>query len=297
MGKKVFSSCFISAPANINTSPIISLLKSKGICAYDSYSLGPGNLANSVEKDIASSHFLVAIFSRKSPSDNVLYEIGFARGAKKPVFLILQDEGAVPYFLRDNVYVRTELDNSDLISYYLDQFLSKHGEGIGQRPHYVEKPSPKKEILSIGKLLSGIRANGREIDFLNLVKSLFASQGYVVESSQGLDQRADMSIWVDSLDSTLGNPILVELKMGKLSEAFLKRSEEQLRNYLFKTNTRSGLLIYFDKQGRQFNPSQFKLPLVIRLEINDLIEKLVENSLDRVLLAERNRVAHGGQVG
>lgn len=296
MKKKSFSKCFISAPASLNIDALISSLESKGILAFDAYAIGhDADFPPSVEEEIKDSDFLVAVFSPNTPNANVLYEIGFARGAKKPIFLVVQDEGAIPRFLKDTVYVRASLDDRQLISFYLDQFLSKHKKGVKKRIPRLKKPSMGLDRSYLEEQLKGIREKGTEMELLHLVRDLFRSQGFVVDTSHGTgDKGADMSIWVDSLESSFGNPILIEIRMGRLSERVLERIEAQMRHYLSRTNARSGLLIYFDRQGRRFNRSKLQLPLVIRLNMYDLVEKLAEHPIDRVLLRERNLVAHGG---
>ena len=139
-------------------------------------------------------------------------------------------------------------------------------------------------------------AECRGIEFSHFLEEFFENQGFVVESSNVPDIAADMSIWIDSLEQTLGNPILVEAKCGKLSETLLEQSERQLRGALRKSNLRSGMLIYLDSSRKHFRPSKFALPLVIRFEISDLIEKITKEPLDCVLLNERNKIAHGGIV-
>jgi hypothetical protein len=289
------SKCFISASADVNTQALISLLKSKGIHSIDVYTVSRHHISPSVEEEIESSDFLLAVFSPRIPNPNVLYEIGFAKGAKKPIFLIVQDEGAIPQFLTETVYVRSSLDDRGLISFYLDQFLSKRKESGKKVTRWTKRPSLRPDRANLEKRLEIIREQGTGRAFLQLVKDLFESQGFVVDASDSMiDTGVDMSIWVDSLDSSFGNPILVELKMGNLSEPALERAEEQMRSYLHKTNARSGLLIYFDRRGRRFHQSKLQTPLVLRLSISDLIEKSAERPVDRVLLRERNRVAHGG---
>lgn len=296
MKKKSFSKCFISAPAGLNIDALISLLESKGVLAFDAYMVWHDDIPSSVEEEIENSDFLVAAFSPNMPNANVLYEIGFARGAKKPIFLVVQDEGTIPRFLKDTVYVRASLDNRQLISFYMDKFLSKYKKGVKKRiARSKESRARKLDRSYLEEQLRSIREQGTEMDFLSFVRDLFRSQGFVVDTSHEISEKgADMSIWVDSLESSFGNPILVEFKMGNLSEPLLERAEAQMRRYLDKTNVRSGLLIYFDRRRHRFNRSKLRVPLVIRLDIYDLVEKLAKHPIDRVLLHERNRVAHGG---
>ena len=63
------------------------MLRRKGIQAKDAFSLAyPDAIVPSVEREIRNSDFMVAILSSKHSSSNVYYEIGFARGLRKPIF-------------------------------------------------------------------------------------------------------------------------------------------------------------------------------------------------------------------
>ena len=63
----------------------------------------------------------------------------------------------------------------------------------------------------------------------------------------------DMALWLDEVESSLGNPLLVEVKLGRLTESKIAQAEDQLRSYIVKTHARAGLLVYLDRQGHRFD--------------------------------------------
>jgi len=287
------SKCFISAPACLNINPLYSLLQRKKIQALDAFSLSPNSIFTSVTDEIEKTDFLIAVLSKDFPNDNVLYELGFARGAKKPIFLIVQEEKAIPAYLKNELYFRASIEDSNLVSLYLDQFLSKYKKAKRKHVTKKEKPFVKSDYFKLEEQLSHIKERGSGEEFLHLVAELFRSQGFVVDISHGTrDEGADMSIWIDSLGSTIGNPILVELKLGNLSESILEKAEKRMQDYLCRTNLRSGLLIYLDRLGRHFKTPRFQIPFVIRLDLSQVFRELHEQTLDRIILEERNRIAH-----
>lgn len=293
--KKSLSKCFIAAPANLNINALLSLLADKGISAFDAYTLWNNDIPPSIEDQIKNSDFLFAILSTDVSNANLFYEIGIARGSNKPIFLISQDAKSIPIFLKNGLYVITSLDNLQLISFYIDQFLSEYKKIAKKKITSTKSPFSKLDISQFKKRLRNIRLHGTYMEFQYFVQDLFLSQKFVVDASHAMkDKGADISIWVNSLESSFGNPILVELKMGNLSESILNTAERQMQNYLTKTNTRSGLIIYLDRKGNRFNRSKLRLPLVIRLDVFDLIEKIEKLPLDSVLLHERNLIAHTG---
>jgi len=126
---------------------------------------------------------------------------------------------------------------------------------------------------------------------------LLRDEGILRQHSGPKDEGADMALWVESLDSIFGNPILVEFKMGNLSSGRLKRAEEQLRYYLRVTNAKAGLLIYQDNRGKRFKPSEPKWPLVICVDSRDFVSMLSEKPLAQIILSERYRVMHASTRG
>jgi nucleoside 2-deoxyribosyltransferase len=303
MEKRRLKKCFVSAPAEVNTSPIIEILKKRGISTNDFYSLGAGSpILSSVEDEIKACDFLLAVLSPQKCNPNVTFEIGLAKGAKKPILLIATDEGPVPYFLKNNAYFKWDFGSADVLSSVIDLFIQKQRIVTNQRiPHSKEAIIPStKNITELINKLQQLEFNApppaRGVEFNDLLEQMFRKLGIVVESAHGPDIGADMSIWIDSLESTLGNPLLIEWKIGKLSGEVLDRSERQLRDALIKSNLRSGILIYLDKDRRQFNQSEFRLPLVIRFEATSLLNLLCTESLESVLLKERNKIAHGGNI-
>jgi hypothetical protein len=295
MGNRHFRSCFISAPVGLNTQPLLFLLRNKGIIAYDAYTSGYDNLVSSTEDKIKNSDFLIAVLA-PATNNNVLYEVGYARGANKPILLIVQNEVSIPSFLMDTVYVRTSLEKLDLISMYLDQFISKKKKQKAYKRKKIlgPKQSTLFPLSSLEERLQEIRDNGTAKDFLLFVKDFFQYQGILVEVSHGIeDKGVDMSIWIDNLQVVLGNPILVELKMGNLTETTIERAEIQMRANLLKANLRTGLIIYLDRKGRNFQPSKIRDPLVMRFDIYNLTREFAaDHSIDRILYEERNKIAH-----
>ena len=295
--KRELKRCFVSASADLDIKPLLELLKEKGIDAHDAFSISyTGPMQPLLEREINNSDFVIAVLSLKAPRPNVYYEIGFARAAKKPIFVIIQDEGLVPALLKDFVYVRAAVNDLQTIDYVLSQFLSKHKYRTRRPPKTFESPKAKPNLKILESDLRGMLRQGMEIDIISLVANLLKSEGVVLSMSHGpRDTVSDMSLWINSIESTIGNPILVEVKTGILSDSTLERAEQQLRRSIQTTNASAGLLVYADRRGRRFKPSKLRLPLVIRLELRDLVERLSKYPIDYILLSERNRIAHSGE--
>lgn len=290
-----FRKCFLVAPAQVDIEPIKNLLRSRHIDVYDTYdtpALGLP-LSSKIAKAIKRSDFVIAVVSAKTPSANVFFELGLAYGADKPVFLLVQDEEPLPADISGMTYVRASPSDSEKIEFALDQFLKGYGAQQRKAIFAVKKPQRAGiDVASFQKDLEIIADQGNISRLTLFLANLLQSTGEVVQHHGPEEKGADMALWVDNLESSLGNPILVEVKMGRLSETLLADYEEQLRDYLAVTRTHVGVLVYLDRERGHFGRSRLKMPLVIRLDARELVSKLATDSLADILLTERNAVVH-----
>jgi hypothetical protein len=159
-------------------------------------------------------------------------------------------------------------------------------------------PSDSKfrvETLDIIKKSSTLlsKQNPSETEIIPFLLALFKKEGAIVSQYSGpSDHGVDMALWIDSAANSLGNPILIEVKIGHITESRLSTTEEELRRYLIATNVQSGLLLYLDFDMKHLPRSIIDTPLIIRLDIRELIIQLEKQSLVRILLSERNAMVH-----
>jgi len=293
--KTVLNSCFIIAPIAINTKPLRDLLTYRGIRVKDSLSipLSADAIVSAIESAIRGADFVCAIISLQT-SPNVFFEIGLAYCARKPLFLIVDKDVDLPTILNGVFYVRASPLDVDAIQFNLDNFLehlpgrvpSKYEVPVDFELPKIHRDDEIKFLREIDVSENGRALKTFVVNLLEKVNMVMAQDSYYPDSG------VDIAIWLDSIEATLGNPVLVEVKAGQLSEQFLREAESQLRHYLTKTNARVGLLIYFDQSGRRFPASSPEWPLVVRLDVRDFIDLLSENALATVLIAERNKAVH-----
>lgn len=320
--RKTFKNCFISAPSTVNLIPFRKLLETKGIETRSILSASDSNLRIStlIENEIKNSDFVCAIIPKKVTS-GVYYELGLARGAKKPIFIIIEKEGVISPNLENIVYVIASIKDQEVIEFALDQFLSEFYNKPIQKYHidylknevvnhqkkiemdsydvvpiskqyskkqYKESKKYPKKKLDYSSIKSLIDIGKIESSIIELFENL--EDVITVRRPKYSDKEVDLSLWIDGLKSGFGNPVLVEVKSGKISNSKLEIAENQLRNYLIRTNASLGLLIYIDNDNRTFKQSSIKRPLVIWFELNDLILKLSENSLAQVIEIQNDRI-------
>ena len=298
MEEKKLKKCFISATLTTNLSSLYKLLKNKGIEVMDAASLPFSKMGYSkiIKNEIRKSDFVFVILDSKT-NPNLYFEIGLAVGLKKPIFMIVDNRVDIPFDLREIVYVKTTLDDIEKIEFALDQFLYQ----VPKKRRYPHKEKKKLEIfldasVFINQIESLSGFNGLEIE--RYIANLFEKNENIIsvkQQPQYVDKGVDMALWIDSTESILGNPILVEIKSGILSKSRLLHAEEQLRKYIENTNSSVGLLIYFDKNGKTFHQNKIRKPLVIWLELRGLISELSKNTLEQVVVNQRNRIFHSSE--
>jgi hypothetical protein len=282
--------CFLSASAAINIHPLVKLLEEYNVHVSTGFNRKLNNIYFAVEDEIDKCDFMCAIISKKS-SPNVFFEIGIARGARKPIFLIVENNEDLPTYLKDIIYVRASANDLNIIKYSLEIFLSNYKPIAKSEPIIESNLKLDRALLQekIEEINRSLTASEIESSVFNLFKSF---SDIIIVNRIGHDAGVDMSLWIDDLETTIGNPILVEIKSGQLSYDRLLSAENQIRKYAKRTNSPLGILIYHDKKGQSFEHLENIYPLVIWLELNKLTNRLSNESLAQIIKSERNKICH-----
>jgi len=293
-----FKTCFISAPVRTDTSVLRQALERRGIRWSDAVSIRPsGSILETIESGIAEADFVCVIVPKAPESISVFFEMGLALGKQRPVLAFIEPRVPIPSYFEGFTIARTALQDSEALNLNLDAFLShaqprkiKGTLSSRSRPKRVDTSWTKKALKSVQSKSGPLRA----VEFERFVAKLLEGSGAQVSVANPLAGRgADMAVWVDELQPSIGNPLLVEVKSGRLSEARLHEGEQQLRHYLSHINARMGLLVYWDSEGRRFTPRKHEWPLVIRFSVEELISLVEKGQVVQAILRERNQLVHG----
>jgi len=301
-----FKTCYISAPPSTNISSLRRALEERSIAYTDQGDLRPGvPLLQEIERAINRSDFLCAVVPKATNHESVLFEMGMARGKKRPILIFVDFGIDLPYFLQGVPYSRAGLEDKAAIEDHLDAFLEHsgadivHGTRERYRSTYVEQS--KRVDTSWAALALMTLEAGDPAVLESVVGRLFQEAGMVTSeySMRGTGEqrrtlRPDLALWIDELQDFLGNPIPVEVKYGSLSARQIETVEDQLRRYILEIHSQSGLLVYLDKGEKQFPPFSGRWPLIIRLSLRELIEALEQGKLVHTLASIRNQAVHAG---
>lgn len=295
--KRFISECFISAPANADTTILRNILLEKGIKTYDLYDLSVGkSIQNVLKRKIKEADFCVIVISENNP--NVYYELGICDGLGKPIFIIVDKDSNVPFFIQNHMYFKTSLDDSESLKIPISNFIdaiipkkylkNKHKKSIF---HSLDADS----IEYYKKRITEIRQNGTEFELEKIIEEIFNKLNLQVVKKENFlkDKGVDFALWDDSLSSLIGNPIFIEVKSGQLNYQKIKQSEEQLQNYINETDAKAGILLYLDKNDKRFTDNFSYNPLILRFDFEDFLSQLSLNYFENAILDLRNKIVHG----
>jgi hypothetical protein len=267
------------------------------IDTYDIYDFQPGEpLHDLLQKKIKESDFAVIVATEINA--NVFYEMGICEGLGKPLFIIVGKEMKAPYFVDKHVHLNTDLRNADLLKISLSKFLERLRSGKS-KPRRSKSIAANRTLNSLDDYLSTIRRmrqEGSALEVDKLADEIFKRLNFQFEPNRFTgsgDRGVDYAIWNDNLTFALGNPLLIEIKAGSLTPHIIHTTENRLKHYLAKTNAKSGILLYLDRNGRRFQENYSVDPLILRYDLEDFIEALSKSTFENVVLSKRNEMIHG----
>lgn len=266
------------------------ILDKKGIRWHDQTKVrAGGSWLDAVDTAMIRSDFVCAVLPTERHYENIMFELGIAYARRKPILAFLGSSVPLPSDIVGLIYFRADSVNREAVRSALDAFLAH------ARPTPSVKPlvkASKRKSKSMPYTLPLPSATAQE--FEQRTAELLRSAGFIVsEPSESRDQGADFAVWIDELQNSLGNPVLVQVKVGEFSGARLEEAASQLRHYVAKTHGRCGLLVYWDRQSREFPAVSVDWPLIFRFSGHTLARLASQGLLAQQLVRLRNDAAHG----
>jgi hypothetical protein len=290
--------CFLSVPLDVNTSSVRKILRDLEVDIVDFFSATSGtSVYNSFVRQIRQTDFAIVVI--KGSNNNVPYEMGICDGLNKPIFVLIADNDPIPYFVQYHLYHRTNFDDIDILRLSLAKFVDEVKEKKRRISRTTRSPKgkiiPKAKVNSFLERVKALRKSGNERDVENLVGQILKEVQLqsVTDEKNITGKRIDFVIWSDNLSLSMGNPLLVEIKAGHLSEQNIYIAEEALKEFILKAEGNSGILLYLDLMGSRYRENYSLNPLIVRLDLEDLINNLLQLSFEEVILSSRNQIVHG----
>lgn len=289
--------CFIAREYNVSTDIICSIddvLDELQIEKVDIYSAEVGtNIETSIMNVILSADFIIAIIS--STSQNVLFEVGLAVGSGKPVFLLVEENNALPFDLKGMTYIKINeklKDNMLLpLKYFMENRIKTRNLVLVTKRESVESEIEEKQFFD---KLQDIKMNGNGmqfekfvIEFFQQIEKQYTTSKFAIDSR---DMDYDLAIWIDELEDKIINPVVFDLKFGKIEQ---NRIEEIAKKAMVSANNgQTVIVLYCDTQNKTIVCAN-KYPGVMIVQFEKFVHSIFKFGLSKSILLLRNSIAHG----
>ena len=285
---------FISKPADKSTSVIEDELAKRNVQFSTIHEFHSGaTILSAIESAIKSADLIIALIPEDA-SHNVFFEIGIAHAYKKQLLIFIPPSfGQLPTDISGLLYVRTDADNREAIGFAIDQCIER-----------LEKPTvryskPKYEGKTIGDkadeyllLLDENGINITEQELVNIVANILKDAGVeAVIESQIHNERIDIAIWSDSLQSLYGNPIIVEIKRFINSESNLLCAVNQVKQYMNVSGANLAIILV-NSVSEELALSSIMNDIIL-ITIRDLLERLRIHTFAEVISELRESYSQG----
>jgi hypothetical protein len=289
---------YLSHSASSQLGALRDLLHREGTSFRDSFDLSAGsNISERVFAEIQAADAVIAVISQDAA--NVFFEIGVAIALHKPVLALLNPGTTAPSFIAPMTYLTSDLADSDVLRLGVKRFLDESKE----RPPKVRQTRKEARLITRGpnslqriiEQLSHLRQAGNPSEVERRVAEIFRAAGItaVEEYKDAKDRGVDFAVWSDSLRSSLGNPVLIQVKVSKLNEMSFRVAYSRLAKQVQESGSAAGLLLYLDKSGKRFKKPATWIPSVLWFDVEDFANQLSGKSFAEVLVERRNRAVHG----
>ena len=218
--------CFISASYQTNTELIKNILVENGVEVVDLYDLSIGeSIQQILKRKLRQSDF--ALFILSDDNQNVLYEMGVSEGLGKQNFIFADKNYKVPFYLENKLFLKAELYDRQFLQVSIEKILRDVKE---KRVKPTKKGTTKtKKVYTYNQdIIDDLKSylpqiqrlreigTGQEIELIiqDIFKTLKLNY---VDNTTNKDKGVDFALWNDELGKIIGNPIIVEVKYGNLS--------------------------------------------------------------------------------
>lgn len=265
------------------------ILKESNIHVIDaSFSNINTSISQSIYEAVKQSHVAIFLIKNDSSLKELYFEIGIAVGLRKKVYILCDFDKKYPAKNTDGLdYIYLNLSDKETIRYALSGLLSTlssksrliKNSKRNQDKKLVVSSRFKKEItdsLIQGDMKSALAF---ELAIAKLFKSLGASQVIAGDSPKDW---IDLVVWLDDVEHSLGNPLLVELKT-----ILTHRSVDQLRKLIHKKEishpNKPIFLIYGKSDEKTIHQINNEFSDIIPLNVFTLLTELKNKSLAEIL--------------
>jgi len=288
--------CFIAANPATNLDTIRAILAERGIESTASYErpwIGARPL-DTVMALIEDSDLMIAVLDDPSTNANLLIEVGYGLARDKKIMVILpRDNRSVPSDLVSTLYIRANPTDVEAITYNLDALLA--GPAPKRRPYIPDKVETHPIGATADELLERLSETLQNADGTSLegivTDAMRASGVSMITSTserRSLDGGFDLGIWSDDLESSVSNPLLIDLKLRIASRRDMNVVRDQVASFARARSVDWALILYGEGPPNWDDDVELAPPVLI-YRIADLLERLRTESFAVVVSSLRDR--------
>lgn len=288
--------CYIAAPGDSSLEPLRKALFERGISVVNPHSLlGDQQPSTELVALMGRADLVIGILSRDRRSDWTLFELGVAWSTGRQVLLVVPPGASLspPSGLIGVLQIRANPSNVDAIAFALDQLQAAPDSDLGGSSLQSARPAGRSVADLKEEAIEAIRANdGRALEHVVHSALLRSHLDAIADETSSRDAKADFAVWVDELTGTVGNPLLIEVKLRLQSAQAMRAAAGKFSSAITASGTRFGLLLY--GEGPEARKLGSAMPFnVLTLSVADLLEGLVTRSFASIVASLRNQRVHG----
>jgi hypothetical protein len=300
MTSQRLQSCFVLAPRDVDTTSLRRALFERNVSVRDDNSLlASMRWQEARESAISAVDFVCVVISDGPADPNVLLDLGVAIGAGRPLLLFVDPNAELPVAIRDRPYARASLDSAEALRFHLDAFLKNAGK---PRPIYPNELLNERSTLTaanaraafdqIGAWEAGTRLP-TEHEIVALLTRLFGTLNWefstVSNPESAETDRADVAVWIDELQTAVGNPLLIEVK---IYPSVTPETIHSFQHRLQELRSHMGLLVCWEKGNTSLAPGEWQQPVVVVMGLRELVETLARGTFAQTMLSRRSSTIH-----
>lgn len=296
-GAKPVRSVFLSYPARTDTSIIRRVLEREGVQVRSDEDVEPGeNVRTSLIDGMQKADAVIAVFGDRPKDSNVFYQMGLADAMGKPV-LVISDGALDPVSdLALHPYLRARPDDEEALRFGVAHFIRAPLHGPKPERDYLTTTKPIPELVD--EFLARLRTDQpiREDELVSIIAMAIRESG--VEAQASVPRRADaeeiaadIAVWSDELESLVGNPLPIEVRLSLLTAYDAEVAARNLMRAIVGAKVRWGLIMFLKATAEAMDVLS-KYP-VLAISIEEFLEGLRTRSFGRIVTDLRNRAVHG----
>jgi hypothetical protein len=281
---------FVVAPADLDLATLRTILSARGVATFASTDLpvlGTERSRAALNAALSADALIVVLTGRGSDDALALFVSGAAAAAAKPL-LVLAPYGlkGVPEPLKTSAF-DARIDNADSLELAVDRLVStppkKRARQTGDRKRKGASSIPHELTNAFTNWwAAGADAADAGVALESIVEGALRAAGASALSRSTSRDFGDFVVWVDEVNATLGNPILVEVK-SRIAASDLDDFVTKFRDHLSARQAAAGLLVW--GEGPPMRRTATPEGRVLMGSVEEMLLSLQQHSLGQYLEA------------